>query len=410
MVPTDARVTYASVLRVREFRAVFVAELLSVAGDQVARLAVAALVYSRTGSALLASGTYACSYLSYLVAGPVLSTLADRYPRRGLMVACDLVRAGLIALLLLPGLPTAAVFAVLLAVAAVSPPFDGARGALMPDILDGDAYPVGNALQNSVFTFAQVLGFAAGGSLIAALGVRGALLVDAVSFLASASILQLWVQARSAPLPAAGQRSSLLADTRAGARFVAGRPDLRWLLVLACTGMAVTIPVEGLAIPIAASLHHGPTAAGILTASIPAGYVLGAYVLTRLPPQRRLRLLLPLLLLNTAPMLLSPLLSSVAALTALWCAVGAAGALQIVANAEYVVSVPPELRGRALGLASTVLMGTQGVVLVAAGALSDVLDPRVVVALVGATGLCVVPLLLRSTPDRVRFPQDPRAT
>jgi MFS family permease len=117
-----ARVRYRDVLADREYRAVFASDGLSVVGDQVTRLAVALVVFERTGSSLLAAATYACSYLSWLVGGPVLSSLADLVPRRGLMVACDLARAALVLLLLVPSLPLWCAFVLLVLLGLLAPP------------------------------------------------------------------------------------------------------------------------------------------------------------------------------------------------------------------------------------------------------------------------------------------------
>jgi len=92
-------VTYRQVLAVREFRAIAVSQGLSILGDQVARIAVALLVYARSHSALATAATYACSYLPGLLGGPLLSALADRYRRRTIMAVCDVARTILVLLL-----------------------------------------------------------------------------------------------------------------------------------------------------------------------------------------------------------------------------------------------------------------------------------------------------------------------
>src|ERR1700712_716707 len=102
--PLPARPGARSVLAVPEFRGLFTAHLLSLLGDQLARVALAVLVFSRTGSALLTALVYALGFLPAVVAGPLLSPLADRWPRRELMIGCDLVRAVLVAgMALAPG-------------------------------------------------------------------------------------------------------------------------------------------------------------------------------------------------------------------------------------------------------------------------------------------------------------------
>src|SRR5947208_17102690 len=89
---------------VPEFRALFAAFVASIAGDQLARVALTVLVFDRTGSAGLAGLTYALTVLPAIVGGPLLSGLADRLPRRRVMITCDVARAGLVAVMAIPAL------------------------------------------------------------------------------------------------------------------------------------------------------------------------------------------------------------------------------------------------------------------------------------------------------------------
>src|SRR3954468_5154665 len=98
------RVTVGDVLANREFRAMYVAQALSVVGDQLARIAAALLVYSRwhsalptavrfaprRPSALVRAAGCAVSSLRGVVGAPLLAGYPDRLPRRSVMIACDL--------------------------------------------------------------------------------------------------------------------------------------------------------------------------------------------------------------------------------------------------------------------------------------------------------------------------------
>src|SRR3954447_25540310 len=99
------RVTVGDVLANPEFRAMYVAQALSVVGDQLARIAVALLVFSRTHSAFLTALTYAVTYLPWLIGGPVLAVYADRLSRKRMMIVCDAVRALLILAVAIPHVP-----------------------------------------------------------------------------------------------------------------------------------------------------------------------------------------------------------------------------------------------------------------------------------------------------------------
>ena len=91
-----ARTPFREVFAIAEFRALWLAQLLSVIGDQLARVALTVLVYDRTRSALLAAITFVASIVPTFFGGVALAWLADRYPRRAVMIACDMIRAILV--------------------------------------------------------------------------------------------------------------------------------------------------------------------------------------------------------------------------------------------------------------------------------------------------------------------------
>lgn len=395
-----ARVRYRDVFGQREFATLFAAGGLSVAGDQLARIAVALLVFERSGSALAASATYACSYLAWLLGGPVLSALSDRHSWRRLMISVDLLRMLLVVLLVLPGLPLWLLFVVLSAIGLLSPPFEAARSALLADVLDGDAYVAGNALTQTANQAAQVVGFVAGGALVALISTEGALLANAATFAVSALLLSLGVRERGRP--STGPPAPLLREAAEGARLVARTPLLRSLLIWALLDTAIVIAPEGLAVAIADDTGGGALAAGILTASVPAGFLLGSFLLVRVRPERRQALFLPLVLLSGLPLLATPFLHSTALLAACWVLAGTGTALQLIANAAFVQAVPRHLRGRAYGVAGTALAAVQGVVLLLAGALAEVTGPEAAVALIALLGLALVPVARRAGRTKVQ--------
>lgn len=397
--PASGRVTVREVLGVREFRALLGSSALSFVGDQVARIAVALLVFGRTGSSFAAAATYACSYLTWLIGGPVLATLADRLPRRRLMIVCDLLRAALVATLVLPHVPLLLVFGVLLLVGVLSPPYDAAKSAVLPEVLTGDQYVVGSALQGTVFQAGNVAGFLVGGAVVAVTSIRGALLIDAVSFLLSAVLL---TAVRERPLPER-LAASLLSDTRAGVLLVVRDRELRRLLAYGLLGALVMVAPEGLAVPVAVELGGGPLTAGLLTAAVPAGFLLGSLLVLRLPPARRLALLPRLVVVSAVALLLTPALPGTTAVTGLWVVCGTGSALGVIANAAYMQTVPRALRGRAYGVADTSLMAAQGVVLLVLGGLAEVLDPAVAVAVAGAGALLgLLPLVVPAQAPHAR--------
>jgi hypothetical protein len=131
----EKRASYREVFAVREFRWLWVAQVLSFAGDQFAQVAIAILVFRRTDSAFLTALTYALTYLPPIAGGPLLSGLADLLPRRRVMIACDLARVVLVGLMAVRGVPFWVLCTLLFGTVLLSAPFSSARSALVADIL-----------------------------------------------------------------------------------------------------------------------------------------------------------------------------------------------------------------------------------------------------------------------------------
>lgn len=370
-----------------EFRALFVAGVLSVAGDQLARVALAVLVFDRTESAGLTALTYALTYIPDLLFGPLLAGFADRFPRRAVMILTDLARAILVAAMAIQGLPLLVVILLLLGLQAFGSPFNAARAATLPAVLPGDHYVLGKAANDMVVQFSQVLGFGAGGAIVVAVGTSGGLLLDSATFLLSAALIAVGVRRR--PTPANGTdapRRSYFKDLSAGLSLVARTPKLRTLVILATiAGFYVT--VEGLAIPYAHELGQGPTAAGLLLAASPAGAVVGMWLITLWPPERRMRLLGPLAALACVPLALSFLTPGLVPTLALWAISGMASAYHLPTSAAFVQAVPDSQRGQAFGVASTALKGSQGLGILLAGVIADGSSPSFALGVMGTLGL-----------------------
>jgi MFS family permease len=395
--PPERQATYGEVLAIGEFRALWLGQAMSLLGDQLAQVALAVLVYDRTQSPLATAAVYALTYLPPIIGGPLLAGLADRFPRRRVMLVCDLLRAGLVAIMAIPGIPFGVLCALVFLVVLLSAPFSAARAALLPEILEGDRYVMGSALQNMTNQAVQMLGFAAGGALIAGLGPYRALALDCATFLASALILVAGVRRRAAPALADGNLPSMWTMTRAGARLVFGDRRLRTLVLFAWLCGFYVLP-EGIAVPYAAELDDGrlpvPVIGGLLMAAMPTGTVLGAFLFSRfVTPSGRLRAMGWMSMLTCAPLILCAMRPPLELVLLLWVLSGIGGAYQLAANAAFVQCVPPERRGQAFGLVQSGLLAAQGVGILIGGALAQELGPEPVVALAGAAGLSVAAVL-----------------
>jgi hypothetical protein len=385
------RATFAQVFAVTEFRAAWGAQLLSVAGDQLARVAITILVYDRTHSPLLTALSFAVTFLPWIIGGLALSGLADRLPRREVMIVCDLARMALVGVMVAVSLngSAAALWAMvglLFVVTLLDAPFKSARSALMADILTGERYVLGTAVTQITFQSATVAGFALGGVVVALLGPRAALLADAATFAASAFLLWCWVRPR--PAAAGREPGRPAADLLAGIRLVFGDRVLRTLMFFGWLVTFYVVPM-GLAAPYAARFSGLPlpVATGLVFAAIPFGTAAGAFAFGRfVSPARRQRWLGPLAVGSCAVLTGCATHPGFGFSLIIFVVSGACAAYQVAANAAFVAAVPPARRGQAFGLANGGMQVFQGLWFVAAGAVAGVVGPAAAVALSGALG------------------------
>jgi MFS family permease len=383
------QVTFRSVFAVAEFRAMWAAEAFSQAGDQLARVALAILVYDRTGSAALTGLTYALTFAPAFLGGIFLSGLADRFPRREVMVASDLVRGALVGLVAIPGMPFPLVCVLVALVSFFQAPFKAAQLALLPDVLAGDRYEVGMGIRQITMQTAQLIGFAGGGVLVSALNPYLALALDTATFAASAAFVRFGVQYRPAA-ESTSTKPSLVGGLGTGARLIFGNSGT---LVLVLFGWLAgfLLVYEGLAAPYTAEIGGGDIAVGLLLASDPFGSVIGAFVFSRLvPPEIRPRIVGWLAVANCLPLLVcfaKPGLVISATLFALAGALGTAALLQ--STATFTRRIPHESRAQALGLGQSGLATIQGVSPLLAGLLADWIGTAHAVGTVGVIGLAI---------------------
>ncbi|MFL1377865.1 MULTISPECIES: MFS transporter [unclassified Nocardiopsis] len=389
------RSSYREVMAIGEFRAIWSAHIISTVGTNLLNIAASILVYQITGSPLAAGFTIALGFLPPLIAGPLLSGLADLFPRRQVMMVCDLIRALLIVSIGIPGLPLWAVWTLLFCSVLPALPFAAARAALLTEIVQGERYVAGTAIIQLTGQVGVLVGFMAGGFTSGLFGPHATVMCNGALFVVTALIVRFGVGTR--PAPERGDKSEgggFLPMITGGAKLVFGDPRLRTLALLAWLAGLYMVPY-GLATPLAAEAGGGETAAGVVMAGTSIGALVGGLVLTRLvPPVTRLRLLGPLAVLSSVPLLVwlfdPPLWLMVTALALS----GASASYQFVANAAFVLCVPGEGRARAFGLVAAGLQVSQGLGILAGGFFAEFFGTGTVVVGAGVLGIACALLLV----------------
>ena len=404
---SDRPATFREVFGEPEYRALYAATTLSWVGDYIARAAITVIVFKQTGSVGWSAAAFAVSYLPWLLGGPLLSTVAERYPYRRVMITCDLVRMGLIALVAIPHLPVGVMLLLVFLTTLANPPSQAARSALLPLILPGDRVVLGLSINQSTGQAAQVVGYAAGAGL-AAVSPRGAILLDALTFLASALIIRFGVRARpSAMTPAT--RSSLVSEMAEGFRLVFGHSVLRSIAVIVFSITLFAIVPEGLAAAWVADYTDQKEPNGlylaVIMAASPVGLVLGSILMARLVrPALRTRLVRPFAILSPlvlVPALLNPHPYVIAVLAGI--SGFAVAGLMPVANGLFVQALPHGYRARAFGVMATGVQICQGGAVLLTGLLAQKFDIPPVVGLWSLAGVVLMVVVSATWPSPRRF-------
>ena len=190
---------YIRLARHRPFVLFWVGQTISQLGDRLNQVALAVLVYGTTNSPLLTALVFVAGMLPNIVMGPLGGVAADRFDRRKLMIATDLVRAGLV--LTIPFVvgikdigPVLSLF-VVFAVTCASLLFRPAKIAVIPDIAPAGQLQAASGATWLSDALADLLGYPIAGVIVALLGpaIALAFVLDAASYLVSA--LCIW------PLP-----------------------------------------------------------------------------------------------------------------------------------------------------------------------------------------------------------------
>jgi predicted MFS family arabinose efflux permease len=389
---TDTRATYRDVFAVRSFSVIFASRTLAIAADTLRIVALSVLVFTATGSAWLSAITFGIGFLPQVIGGMLLGSLADRLRPRPLITAAYLVECGTAAALALLPLPTWLALTLVAAVAVGTPVFNGASNRLVAEVLTGDAYVLGRSLSTMASGGAQLLGLAAGGVAVAALGAQKALLVTAACHLVAAVIIRSGLPDFPA-VPGAG--GVVRQSWSTNARLLADGWVRRLLLVqwLPCAFF-----VGGEALLVAYSVGRGfpPASVGLLLASPPAGMLLGQLVVGRfVRPATRTRLVAPLILLLGLPPVAFLADPPVAVCCGLMLLGGAGFAYSLGLQRAFVEAVPEVSRGQSFGLLSTGMMTFQGLGPVLFGAVAQVGPTRYAIAAAGVATVATALLVPR---------------
>jgi predicted MFS family arabinose efflux permease len=265
-------------VRAPDFRRLFLALVISLAGDWFAFVAVSGLVTEVTGRPGLPSFIYAASVLPVFFLSPVAGVIADRVDRKWMMVIADATRVPVALGLCLAAMWGNAALAVgcMLVLAVQSTFFDPVASAALPNLVEPEDLPIAQAAANGAWGAMLFVGAGLGGLVTVAIGRQAAFIANAATFAVSAIL----VARIKRPLQQGGRAPSagIRADLREVRDLVRAKPAIGALLLCKC-GVGSANGIVGL-LPVIAlgRFGAGDAGTGALLASRGIGALLGPIV------------------------------------------------------------------------------------------------------------------------------------
>ncbi|MEO7752645.1 MAG: MFS transporter [Terracoccus sp.] len=360
--------SYLEVLTVPRYLPIFLAGALSLWGDYIARVTIAAVVFQRTGSPLATATTLAVSLIPTFFGRSLVGPVVDRFPYKWVLIWSHLSRGACVVVLLWLVVIQAGfvwIFLALFVLELIGGASTASNMVLLTDLFEHDKHLYSRAVGLAAISeqFNQAIGFAIGGSLIAVVGSSVGLLVDLASFLIAAVVVLLVVPLRAVRGTRGKGLRGFVSDLSSATGDLVRHPVLARLVILSAAATLGIAAPEALAIPIAGENGWG----GVLMASPIVGAVFGILVIGRFDVHAQNRAIIPLALAMPLPLLLTALHPPIAVVAALFFLSGTMQAFMVPLQSTFALVTRPELRGRIFSLAGSVSVAAAGVSFLVAG-------------------------------------------
>jgi MFS family permease len=384
-----------SPLRTRNYRLYFSGQVISVPGTWLQTVAQAWLVLQLSSSGSALGVTVALQTVPVLVLGAWTGSVADAVDKRKLLLATQ-ASQGLLAfalgMLTLTGVVRLWMVWILALGLGVARAFDmPTRQAFVSELVSGDALSRAIGINSTVVSAARMVGPAAGGAIIAILGVGACFLINAASFLGPlCALLAMDVSRLNRPEARAARADHAV---RAGLSYVRRRQDLLVpLLMMAIVGtlafeFQVTIPLMA-----HSEFHLGATGFGLLYAAMGVGAVASGLTLAGKVPGRVRTLTIAAAAFAVALAATAAAPGPVSAAVCLAFAGTASVVYSSSTNATLQIRVDPTMRGRVVALYVMAFIGSTAIGGPLVGVIGEIVGPRASLA-TGAAG-CVAAVAL----------------
>lgn len=376
-------------LEVPNYRRYFSGQLISLSGTWMQTVAAIWVILSLTGSGVAVGLTTALQFLPMLLIGAWGGLLADRVPKRRLLITTQALMAipalGLFAVTATGVVAPWMVYLAVFAFGTLNAIDNPTRQSFVIEMVGPERVVNAVSLNSVIVQAARIVGPAVAGILIATVGVVPCFALNALTF--AAMILALWGMdpERLHAAPPAGREPGAI---RAGLRYVLRTPEL--LVPLALMALVGTLGFNfQVVLPLLAkfSFDAGAMTYATLVSAMAVGSIAGALVnghRGRTGP----RLIAGGALAFGVSALLAAAMPSLAFEVPVLALLGAAAVtFAATINSTLQLAVSPEMRGRVMALYSVVFLGSTPIGGPLTGWLAQTYDPRIALLLAGASGL-----------------------
>jgi MFS family permease len=376
-------------LRVPNYRRYFTGQLVSLTGNWMQMVAEIWLVLTLTGSGVAVGVTTALQFVPMLFLGAWGGLLADRLPKRRLLLVTQtlhmIVPLTLFALALGGVVQLWMVFVLVFIRGGVNAVDYPTRQSFVIELVGSDRLVNAVSLNSVLVHSARIVGPAAAGVIIATVGTYPCFLANAFSFLFMIAVLMSLDRRALRPAKVVPREPGAV---RAGLAYVRRTPELA--IPLALMALVGTLGFNfQVVLPLLARLSFdgGPYAYAGLVSAMGLGAVIGALI-----NGSRGKVSPVLLVLASAAFGVLSLLAATAPSLALEAvALVPLGAASVIfgasINSALQLASEPSMRGRVMALYSVVFLGSTPIGAPIAGWLSEAIDPRVALVMGGVAGL-----------------------
>ena len=387
------------------FSALWVGQLISLLGDRVHQIAIAALILRLTDDSPIAlAAVFIAASLPNLILGPIAGTFVDRWNHQETMVVSDLLRAALVLMIPLAAVTNfILVYPLLFLITSISLFFRPARTAIMPRIVRSSDLLAANSATWIAETFADIGGYPLAAIFVAFLGeaLPLAFWIDAVSYVASAMLIG------SMAVPALRRRSAAATAAAAAGSDDEPKADFRremlegWnflrheTVLLANTiqgivgqfALGATIAITALYATVSLDRGDVPAMAayGFLETGVGVGNLIGGFVVGMIGARlAKGRMVIAGYTLWGICVAALGLTRSLPFAIGLLTATGLANMIFVIPSQTlFQQRTPQELIGRVVGFRIMLVFGSMTLAMAVAGLLASVTGPAAVMTILG---------------------------